>query len=52
MHQTPSVHFDRGCSGWMFDFSHSYMLPILLSAAGNVGAAILVLRGWSQGTSR
>jgi MFS family permease len=39
-------------AGWIFDFSRSYMLPILLSAAGNLAAAILVLRGWSQGRSR
>ena len=29
-------------AGFAFDFSHSYTLPILLSAAANITAAIIV----------
>jgi hypothetical protein len=29
-------------AGFAFDFSHSYMLPILLSAGANIVAAIIV----------
>jgi hypothetical protein len=30
-------------AGFAFDLTHSYMLPILLSAAANIAAAVIVV---------